>query len=311
MVKVAVIDIGTLKVKFLLGDVGSKGNFETLHQSNTLTCLGVRMHENNNRPLQKHLNDTLEELRKCKSIIDKEKVKKVKVVSTHALREMGAVGKEVAATIMKSVGVDVEIISQDEEANLFFNAVMRDFKTTKDFTVVDVGGGSVQILVGNKKGLKHKFLLKTGAQYLFDRFSPRHTGSDNPTRKEIRAMQQYIMRQLAPIPENIKTPVIYGSSCIIDVFKKIGIKMDKYYLSKSHPYRVDVSEIERFMDNIIEVPYDKREKIYKFKQKYYMWGIEKAMLNIVNICKKEKAPFVVPSNANINNGLVLSLLDNK
>lgn len=305
--KVAVIDIGTLKVKFLLGNITSLKKFETLYQSNTLTCLGVRMNENNNRPLDKYLQQTLTELKRCKEILKKENVEKIRVVSTHALREMGDVGKEVANRIKKEAGLNVEVISQEEEAQLFFQAVMKDFKSDKDFTVVDVGGGSVQILIGNKNNLKSKHLLKTGAQYLFDKFSPRHHGNDYPTRDEIRSMEKYVMKELTPIPEGIKTPVVYGSSCIIDVFKQIGLSMEKYYLSKSHPYRVNISELERFSESIISIPYDKREEMYKLDQKYYMWGIEKAFLNIINICKKEKSPFVIPSNSNINEGLILSL----
>ena len=305
--KVAVIDVGTLKVKFLVSEV-FPDKLETKYQSNTLTCLGVRMHENNNRPFPEYLQQTIDELKRCKGIIDQEKVDKLRIVSTHALREMGEVGLDIAGRIKNEVGMNIEIISQDEEANLFYKAVLKDFKTDKDFTVVDVGGGSVQVLIGNKKKLKEKYLLKTGAQYLFDRFSPRHTGDDYPTREEIRAMQKYVMRELAPVPEGIKTPVIYGSSCIIDVFKKIGLKLEKYYISKAHPYRVKVSEIESFLDKIISIPYDKREKIYKLDQQYYMWGIDKAFLNIISICKKEKSPFVIPSNSNINDGLILSLI---
>jgi exopolyphosphatase/guanosine-5'-triphosphate,3'-diphosphate pyrophosphatase len=305
--KIGVIDIGTLKVKLLVTEISSKGKSTTLHQSNTLTCLGVRMHENHNRPLSQHLKQTTEELKRCQKILEQESVDKFRIVSTHALREMGQAGKEIASQIKNETGLNVEIISQDEEANLFFKAVTKDFKTNKDLTIADIGGGSVQILIGNKKQLKQKFLLKTGALYLFDNFSPRHKGTDHPTRNEIRQMQTYIMQELSKIPEGTKTPLIYGSSCIIDVFKAIGLKLEKYHLSPRHPYRVSTSEIERFLKEVIPMPYDQREKKYNFYQKYYMWGIDKAFLNILSLCKKQSSPFVIPSNSNINEGLVMSL----
>lgn len=303
-----VIDIGTLKVKLLITEVDSRGEFQTKYQSNKLTCLGVRMHENNNRPKPKNLERTIKELKRCCRILERRGVEKLRVVSTHALREMGQVGKEVAHEIKDRVGFNVEIIGQQEEAELFFQAVTRDFKTNDDFTLIDVGGGSVQILIGNKKKLKEVYLLKTGAQYLFDIYSPRHSGEDYPTREEIRKMKRYIMEQLAPVPQNLKTPVIYGSSCIIDVFKTIGLRLERYRFSKSHPYKTEVDELERFLKNIVPIAYDRREKIYQFKQKYYMWGIDKAFLNVVSICQKVKSPFVIPSNANINQGLILSLV---
>lgn len=303
-----VIDIGTLKVKFLVEELVANGSLKTKYQSNNLTCLGVRMHENDNRPKPEYLKSTLDELKRCKEILKKENVKKVRVISTHALREMGGVGQEIASQIKKKVGLKVEIISQKEEAELFFNAVIRDFETEEDFTVVDVGGGSVQLSIGNKNKLKETYLLKMGAQYLQDIFSPRHTGNDFPKRSEIRKMEKYILEQLAPVPKRIKTPLIYGSSCIIDLFKTLGLTLEPYQESSSHPYKAKIEEMAAFLKKIIPIPYDKREKIYRFSQKDYMWGIDKAFLNVINICKTVESPFVIPSNANINLGLIFSLL---
>jgi len=306
--KLGVIDIGTLKVKLLIAENKKSKEIKSLYASNTLTCLGVRMHENNNKPWPNYLDDTIKELKRCKNLLEKENVKKLRVVSTHALREMGKIGIEVAEKIRKEVGLKVEIISQTEEANLFFKAVLDDFSVNKDFTLVDVGGGSVQVLIGNRNKLKDMHLLKTGAQYLFDNFSPRHTGNDFPTRDEIRKMQKYVMHELVPIRSNLKTPVIYGSSCIIDLFRTMGVSMGNFPYSKSNPFKTDIGELEGFLDRIVPVPYDKREEMYKFKQKYYMWGIDKALINIISISKKVNSPYVVPTNSNINQGLVMSLI---
>lgn len=306
--KVGVVDIGTLKVKCLIVEVGESGGSLPVYQSNTLTCLGVRMAENNNYPLPEYLRQTIDELIRCKEVLNTHRVDKLRVVSTHALREMGQIGLDIAADIKSQVGFAVDIITADEEADLFYKAVLGDFKTDQDFTIVDVGGGSVQILIGNKHQLKHKFLLKMGTSYLHDHFCTGHSGSDFPTCEEIRRMQDYILKQLAPIPAKISTPVIYGSSCVIDVFKVLGLNMRKYYLSKAHPYRVNTSDMQNFLDAVIPVSYDEREKKYPFGQKY-MWGIDKAFLNILSICSKENSPFVIPSNSNINQGLVLSLVN--
>lgn len=303
-----VVDIGTLKVKFLIGEPTTDGQIKTKYQSNNLTCLGVRMHENDNHPKTENLQATIDELIRCQSILKKEGVGKIRVVSTHALREMGKVGDETARKIENEVGLKVEIISQKEEAELFFKAVMQDFQTQDDFTVVDVGGGSVQLLIGNKKKLKETYLLRMGAQYLQDIFSPRHTGNDFPKRSEIRKMEKYILEQLAPVPRGIKTPLIYGSSCIIDLFKTLGLTLKPYQESLAHPYKAKIEEMTAFLKKIIPIPYDQREDLYRFSQKYYMWGIDKAFLDIINIGKIIEAPFVIPSNANINQGLVLSLL---
>lgn len=307
--KVAVIDIGSLKVKLLIARVDKSGNYKPIYQSNILTCLGCHMEENQNKPLKENLAETIKELIRCRELINKHKVKKTRVVSTHALREMGSIGQQIAKEISQEVGFKIEIISQEQEARLFFKAVIADFKPAQDYTVVDVGGGSVQILLGNKHVLKDVFLLKTGAQVLFDRFSPRHSGADFPFPEEISQMKQYIRQQLAPLPKNTKTPLIYGSSCIIDVFKAIKIKLEPYIDSPANPYKVSVKKLEEFLQTFIPLPYDEREKKFFTGQKYYTWGLDKALLNIISIARIQNSPFIIPTNSNINDGLIQSLLD--
>jgi len=70
---------------------------------------------------------------------------------------------------------------------------------------------------------------------------------------------------------------------------------------------VRVSEIKKFLNKIIPVPYNEREKIYKLNQKYYMWGIDKAFLNVTTIAKHLESPHIIPSNANIAQGIIYSL----
>lgn len=55
---------------------------------------------------------------------------------------------------------------------------------------------------------------------------------------------------------------------------------------KSHPYKTSVNQLKNFLEKIIPIPYDTREQTYKFQQKYYMWGIDKAFLNVTSICEK-------------------------
>jgi exopolyphosphatase/guanosine-5'-triphosphate,3'-diphosphate pyrophosphatase len=303
-----VIDIGTIKIKCQIVEKEPSGIVKTVYQSNNLTCLGCGMKQNGNRPLKSKLQKTISELKRCKKMFEKYKVVKSRIVSTHALREMGEVGKDIAKSIEEKVGVKVEIIKQKEEAKLFFNAVLSDFDEGREYVVADIGGGSVQILIGSKYNLKHVFLLKTGSSSLWDEFTPNHTGTDFPNTDEIKAMREHIKSKIEPIPGNIKTPIIYGSSCIIDSFKGISIPMQQHKFSRSHPYKVKVSDMSKFLEGIWPISYEDREKKYVSPTEGYMWGIDKAFLNIIELAKKVKAPYVIPSNANINQGLLVSII---
>lgn len=305
--KFGVLDIGTLKVKCQIGEVEASGKIKTLYQSNEMTLLGVEPRRDG-RPQEKYLRKTIKELARCQKIFAEMGVSKVRAVSTHALREMGKVGREIAVKIKKETGLSVEIISQDEEAKLFYKAVLTDFQTKEDFTIIDVGGGSVQILIGNKNKLKKAFLLKTGTISLWNKFTPKHTGRDFPSREDIRLMTEEVLKQLQPVPGGLKTPIIYGSSCIIELFRGIRLPMQKYGRSKTHPYKVQTTDMRRFLDKVWPIPYDLREKKYVSPTPKYMWGIDRAFLNVVELANRVGAPYVIPSNANINQGLILSMV---
>lgn len=230
-----VFDIGSLKVKLLIAEKLPNGEFQILHQSNTLTMLGVRVDEKSGQVKPQYLQDTIDELLRCKTLLKQYEVSKVRAVSTHTLRELKQ-GKQIAKTIKQQTGFSVDIISQQEEAELFFNAVLEDFKTNEEFALIDVGGGSVQLLIGNKNHLKQSFMLPTGASFLHDKFIGETTSSDTPSPEQISKIRQYIQGQLATLPTNLNIPLIYGSSCIIDVFKTLNLPLKDYSNSPSHPH---------------------------------------------------------------------------
>jgi exopolyphosphatase / guanosine-5'-triphosphate,3'-diphosphate pyrophosphatase len=306
--RAGVIDIGTLKVKFLIADRKPDGKMETVYESNTLTCLGCHMDENGNKPKPENLEKAINELIRCQNLLKKYRVTKVRAVSTHALREMGKVGLEIARVIKQKTGLTVEIISQKEEAELFYKAVLGDFNTDEDFTVLDVGGGSVQILIGNRKEMKNYYLLKTGTSTLWDMFLKGNTEKDHPTKGQLKKAREHILKALLPIPVNLNTPLIWGSSCVIDIFDSINFPRDAFEMSPQHPFKTPFEEMEKFLEKIWKVPLEIRDKDYRVPTPKYMWGIDMALINVIELGKKVKAPYVIPSNANINQGLISSLI---
>lgn len=59
-------------------------------------------------------------------------------------------GAGVMARIKQDTGFDVENISAEEEAQLFFKAAICDFSTGQRYAFVDMAGGSAQVLLAVK-----------------------------------------------------------------------------------------------------------------------------------------------------------------
>ena len=72
-------------------------------------------------------------------------VNKMRAVATSAMREAEN-GSQIVEDIRQGFGIDLEIISGEEEANLILGTFMLlDIAKGQPFVVIDVGGGSTEI----------------------------------------------------------------------------------------------------------------------------------------------------------------------
>jgi exopolyphosphatase/guanosine-5'-triphosphate,3'-diphosphate pyrophosphatase len=123
-------------------------------------------------------------------------VQKIFAVGTSALRE--ARNSEVFIRLVKErLGLSIEIISGQEEAQLSFLAVARDLKELEKSTlVVDVGGGSTEFILGKGEQINQWVSLPLGSV----RFTEEFLLSDPVQEGEWKKMEKEIGKLLAKIP---------------------------------------------------------------------------------------------------------------
>lgn len=304
--RLAVIDIGTIKLKLLIAEVLPSGDFKVIHKDSALTCLGVQLDEHGDVIEDKRVADTIVALKKFKQEIERYGAKKVKIVSTHILREAKN-ARTVIQKIKKQTGFSVEVISQKREAELFFAGVTRDWATDERIAAADVGSGSVQVVIGDRRGVQAAHLFKTGAQYVHDLLINKHQPKDITTSAEMEKMRTYIARKLANLPSRRGIPLVFGSSSFLDFFKFAKIPSQPHTASPAHPIKVLPITLQKFIKRLEGLSFAERERMYPFDQNYFVWGIDKAFLNILEIAKRLDSPYILPSNVNINKGLLYGL----
>jgi exopolyphosphatase/guanosine-5'-triphosphate,3'-diphosphate pyrophosphatase len=172
-VKCAVIDIGTNTLILLIANIKAKKVVEVLYDEPVITRLGQGL-EANHFFLPEPTKRTVAQLVEFKKICDKHKVKKIYAVGTAACRIAANTGVFVGQ-VKKACGFSVEVISSDKEAELSFLSVCRDFeKQKKKFIVVDIGGGSTEIITGpiekSKGGPETVMSLPIGSVRLTEQF---------------------------------------------------------------------------------------------------------------------------------------------
>ncbi len=115
----------------------------------------------------------------------------VRAVATAALRDARN-AQAFLAWVKSETGWDVEIISGLEEARLIHRGVMGEPGTQGSCLLVDVGGGSCEITLSERKRIRETVSLPLGAVRLTKEFLP----GDPPSEDELARMKQFIAREL-------------------------------------------------------------------------------------------------------------------
>lgn len=147
--KFGAIDIGTNAARLLVGEVESADGHsfvKKLSYTRVPLRLGEEVFEDGKISKGK-AEDFVKTIKAFKLISDIFDVKQLRACATSAMRE-AVNAKKVIEKIKDETGVEIEVISGDEEAELIFGTFfLLDFDKTLPFIVIDVGGGSTEISV--------------------------------------------------------------------------------------------------------------------------------------------------------------------
>jgi exopolyphosphatase/guanosine-5'-triphosphate,3'-diphosphate pyrophosphatase len=163
--KFGAIDIGTNAARLLVGEVCKEDGHSFVKKISYIRVplrLGEEVFENNRISKKKldHFSKTIHAFKLVSEIFN---VKELRAVATSAMREARN-NKQVIEKILEDTGVEIEVISGQEEADLIFGTFfLMDFDKTIPFLVIDVGGGSTEISVfeGGKKVASKSFNIGT------------------------------------------------------------------------------------------------------------------------------------------------------
>lgn len=301
-VRLAIIDVGTLKSKFEIRDYDSPLHYKVIHKDKKLTVLGRDLPKNKGMIIDSAVQTTINALNTFKIKMEKCKVNRYMAVTTEALRKAKNANK-VLAQIEKSTGIKLTILSHKDEAEIFFKHITHSFKN-KRIAVADIGGGSVQVVIGKGNDIEYVHLFDTGTYFMQEEFFKTHT----PTPKELLYAREYVQKTFQPITE-LKTSVdeiIYGSTNIIDFMKAMNINLTPSSHPTPHRYRSDVDELKKVYNKISPMAYEDRMGLYP-DEPYYMWSADNALVNIIELAEIFQLNSVIPTNENISSGLFRQL----
>jgi exopolyphosphatase / guanosine-5'-triphosphate,3'-diphosphate pyrophosphatase len=259
MRRVAVVDIGTNSTRLLVAEVDG-GALRELQRESIVTRLGEGVDATGrlgDEP-QRRVFAALEEYT---AAIDGHGADTRTAVMTSAVRD-AANGAEFAAVVRERYGLTGRTLSGDEEARLTFlgATAARDPDDPTALLVIDIGGGSTELVVGAGGAVEFHTSTQTGVV----RHTERHIHSDPPVPAELEALAADARSSVeAAVPEDVRSRAgaavaVAGTatSCAA-----IDLALDPYDPAAVEGHRLSREQLEAMLGRLAAMPLAERRQV--------------------------------------------------
>jgi len=257
--RIAAIDLGTNSFHAIIMDIYPDGSFRRIDKLKEMVLLaeGGMHHMLSDEAMRRGINA----LGKIKFLCDNLKVEKILAYATSAIREARN-GGEFIQRVIDEVGIKPLAITGAKEANLIGQAIQHAIALDdQPVLMLDIGGGSVEFIIGNKDELFFNASRKIGAA----RMAEQLITHDPATKKEIKKLREKFAAELEDVAEILKEkPVltIVGSS---GTMENIGQMIaDRKSLSTSlslNELTFSADDFEEFYQDFITLDHAQRSKL--------------------------------------------------
>jgi len=168
--RLAAIDIGSNSVRLIVAEAVRGGNYRILDEEREPTRLGRSVGRDGNLDAES-MEQTLAALNTFQQIAAGFQAESLRVIATCAIREAGN-GPDFCQRIREEVGLEVEVISGEQEGRYAFSSVQHAFDLSgKNVIVADIGGGSTEIVFSTGEMIEEIYSTPLGAVRLTERFA--------------------------------------------------------------------------------------------------------------------------------------------
>jgi len=259
MTRVAVVDIGTNSTRLLIADVSPSGAVSEMLRRSTVTRLGERVEASGSLSLQA-IDRTRAALAEYRRLIDAHDCTANLAVLTSAVRD-AANGPDFTESVRRDFSLDARTLSGDEEAQLTFLGAMHDrVSCTEPTVVIDIGGGSTELIIGHDCTATFHVSLPAGVV----RMSERHIHTDPPAPTELQALARDARATfLAGLPPGERAPVTRGIAVAGTATSAASIdqELDPYDPSRVHGYPLLLATVELLLARLADMTEERRRNV--------------------------------------------------
>jgi len=192
--RLAALDLGSNSFHVLIADAERDGGLAVVERAKRMPRIGEAIFRTG-RFSDATLDSALHAVGELVPVIERNEPQAVLAVATSAVREARN-GQAFVAKVRSRFGIDVQVISGDEEARLVYaGARARMGESLGRVTLFDLGGGSLEVVVGDGSRILHTASAPLGVL----RALAENPLPDPPSPLSLRSLEHWARRRVATL----------------------------------------------------------------------------------------------------------------
>jgi exopolyphosphatase/guanosine-5'-triphosphate,3'-diphosphate pyrophosphatase len=185
-------------------------------------------------------------------------VERTLTVATSAVRDAEN-GEAFLGEVEWSYGFTTRLLTGEEEALMTFEGATSGRALEHPTLVVDVGGGSTELVAGGPEGLEFHQSLDLGCVRLTERFLP----SDPPSADELDSCARYVRAALADLPgqvlERIREAI--GVAGTVTTLAALDLGLSEYEPERIHGHPIAPESVGGQLERLAALPLEERRRV--------------------------------------------------
>jgi len=253
--RVAVIDVGTNSTRLLVADVAG-GRVSPLERRSTVTRLG-RGVDLSGRLATEAIEDVCAAVGCYVGMIEELGAETVDAIATSAVRDADNGGAFIAE-LRERFALSARVLDGEEEARLTYLGATSEALPTEPTLVVDIGGGSTELIVGSGSEISFHDSLQAGVV----RHTERHVASDPPTAGEMEALAADVRGLIeASVGAGVEARQGIAVAGTPTSLAAVELGLEPYDPTRVHGHVLALPSIQRMLSRLASAPLAERVEI--------------------------------------------------
>jgi len=253
--RVAVIDVGTNSARLLVADV-EDGKVSPVERRSQVTRLG-RGVDLAGRLSAEAIEDACEAIGGYVTAYEELGAEIVEAIATSAVRDAEN-GSAFVAELRERFALSARVLDGEEEARLTYLGATAENAPTEPTLVVDIGGGSTELIVGTGGEISFHASLQAGVV----RHSERHIASDPPTAVELESLAADVRGLIeAAAGDGVAASAGIAVAGTPTSLAAVEMELEPYDPARVHGHVLSLRSIQRMLSRLASAPLGQRIEI--------------------------------------------------